>query len=317
MRPLVSICIPCFNQAEFVGECIASALAQTYPEVEVIVIDDGSTDESLAVIQSFNGRIRWETGPNRGAPSARNHALAISTGEYINFLDADDLLEPQKIERQLPLLVAGVADIVLCQTMIFGDGVGLRPKDERLSPTVGVDAFIYTLRHGLSTFGPLHRRSAVERVGGFTPGLRRGQEGDLHLRMTAAGARLALVDEYLGRTRHHSGSRITAQVLPSDYWLRAMIEMTDWIELNHADKFSAARRQALAGHLFQAGIYAFRNGTPDTARRAFARARALHPDFSYTERAWYKLLQPLTGPIVLEHALATARNFRDRWKGAL
>ena len=70
--PLISIVIPCYNAERYVGEAIRSALSQTYPNVEIIVIDDGSTDGSLDVIRSFGGAIRWETGPNRGGCAARN-----------------------------------------------------------------------------------------------------------------------------------------------------------------------------------------------------------------------------------------------------
>ena len=100
--PLVSILIPCHNAEAFVADAIESALGQTHPNVEVVVVDDGSTDRSLEVIRSYDGRIRWETGPCRGACAARNRALALSLGEFIQFLDSDDLLLPQKIERQLP-----------------------------------------------------------------------------------------------------------------------------------------------------------------------------------------------------------------------
>ena len=79
--PLVSIIIPCYNAEKYVGEAIESALAQTYPNKEVIVIDDGSTDGSLQVIKSFGHRIRWETGPNRGGSAARNRGIELARGE--------------------------------------------------------------------------------------------------------------------------------------------------------------------------------------------------------------------------------------------
>ncbi|MEZ6146240.1 MAG: glycosyltransferase [Planctomycetaceae bacterium] len=103
-EPLVSIIIPCYNAAEFVAEAIESAAGQTYGNVEVIVIDDGSTDESVDVLRSFGDRIRWETGPNRGACAARNRGLELAQGEIVQFLDSDDLLHPGKLDIQVPLL---------------------------------------------------------------------------------------------------------------------------------------------------------------------------------------------------------------------
>ncbi len=84
---LISILIPCFKAERWIAQAIESALAQTWPEKEVIVVDDGSTDGSLEVIKSFGDRIRWETGPNRGGNAARNRLLELARGEWLQYLD--------------------------------------------------------------------------------------------------------------------------------------------------------------------------------------------------------------------------------------
>jgi glycosyltransferase involved in cell wall biosynthesis len=105
--PLVSIIIPCHNAAPWLAATIESALAQTWAPVEIMVIDDGSTDGSPAVAQGFAARgVRLHTQPNRGASAARNRGLREAQGEFIQFLDADDLLAPDKIRRQLHRLQA-------------------------------------------------------------------------------------------------------------------------------------------------------------------------------------------------------------------
>jgi glycosyltransferase involved in cell wall biosynthesis len=101
---LVSILIPCFNAECRVAEAIESALGQTWPEKEIIVVDDGSQDRSLEVIKSFGKRIRWETGPNRGGNMARNRLLELARGEWLQYLDSDDYLLPLKIQRQVEFL---------------------------------------------------------------------------------------------------------------------------------------------------------------------------------------------------------------------
>lgn len=100
--PLVSVLIPAFNAASWIGECIRSALQQTWHRIEVIVVDDGSTDRTAAVAENFarNG-VRVIRQKNGGASSARNTALSEARGDYIQWLDADDILFPDKIERQL------------------------------------------------------------------------------------------------------------------------------------------------------------------------------------------------------------------------
>jgi glycosyltransferase involved in cell wall biosynthesis len=99
---LVSILIPCYNAEKYVAAAIESALGQTWPNLEVIVVDDGSSDGSLRIAQHFTSKgVQVVSQSNRGASAARNHALAASRGTYIKFLDADDLVHPQLIERQL------------------------------------------------------------------------------------------------------------------------------------------------------------------------------------------------------------------------
>jgi glycosyltransferase involved in cell wall biosynthesis len=102
MPSLVSILIPAFNAQEWIGDTIGSALAQTWPNKEIIVVDDGSPDDTLAVARRFESdRVRVVTQPNQGAAGARNQAFALSRGDYIQWLDADDLLSPEKIADQM------------------------------------------------------------------------------------------------------------------------------------------------------------------------------------------------------------------------
>lgn len=105
MTPLVSIIIPCHNAAPWLEQTLRSALAQNWPETEIIVVDDGSTDESPAIARSFESRgVRLLTQSTRGAAAARNAGLAAARGDFIQFLDADDLIDPDKIARQMERL---------------------------------------------------------------------------------------------------------------------------------------------------------------------------------------------------------------------
>ena len=111
MSDLVSILIPCYNAAPWLAATLDSVRAQTHPRTEIIVVDDGSSDQSAAVARTFEPHgVRVVTQPNAGASAARNHALRLARGEFIQFLDADDLLAPDKIARQLALLSAAPAN---------------------------------------------------------------------------------------------------------------------------------------------------------------------------------------------------------------
>ena len=116
MNPVVTIIIPCHNAAPWLAETLESVLGQTWAEKEIVLVDDGSTDDSLAIARSFEPRgVRVLPQSNRGAAAARDTGLQRAHGAYLQFLDADDLLGPDKIERQLARLTAGpVAAVATC-----------------------------------------------------------------------------------------------------------------------------------------------------------------------------------------------------------
>src|SRR5215469_1771144 len=101
MKPSVSIVIPCYNAARWVGAAVESALRQSYANVEVIVVDDGSTDGSAAIITNKYPSVSLICTPNRGPGAARNQGLRAAHGEWIQFLDADDVLHPEKLRLSL------------------------------------------------------------------------------------------------------------------------------------------------------------------------------------------------------------------------
>src|SRR6266852_8021144 len=102
MKPLVSILIPAHNAEKWIADTIRSAVSQSWEQKEIIVIDDGSTDQTLRIARQFESesiRVIWQE--NQGAAAARNKALALSHGDYIQWLDADDLLSPNKVAKQI------------------------------------------------------------------------------------------------------------------------------------------------------------------------------------------------------------------------
>ena len=96
-EPKVSVVIPTFNCGEFIGEAIESVLSQTYPPFEVIVVDDGSTDDTQSIVGKYGDGVRYTRHPNRGSSCARNIGIGFAKGDYLAFLDADDRWEPRKL----------------------------------------------------------------------------------------------------------------------------------------------------------------------------------------------------------------------------
>lgn len=183
----VTIAIPCFNAERWIAASVESALAQTWPDKEVIVVDDGSTDESLSILEKFGSTIRLLRGAHRGGNFARNQALEAATGEWVQFLDADDYLEPEKIAQQLSEASdEAAADVIYSPVWSETPDAG-RSKSE-IDPQL--DVFSQWLAWQLpQTGGGLWRRSALAELGGWRPDQPCCQEHELYLRALQAGRR--------------------------------------------------------------------------------------------------------------------------------
>ena len=193
-KPLISILIPCYNAERWIAQCITSALEQDYPEKEVIVVDDGSTDASLKIIQAFGDRIRCYPGPHVGGNAARNRLTSLARGEWLQYLDADDYLLPEKLKRQVDLLaLSGSADViyapVICQSSLLS---GM----EHATRIQSGDAVLNFIRwEPFQTTGMLFRRRAVLEAGGWKEDQPCCQEHELVLRLLTMGSRFVAQKE--------------------------------------------------------------------------------------------------------------------------
>jgi glycosyltransferase involved in cell wall biosynthesis len=196
------VVIPVFNGERFVGEAIESCLAQTLAPAEVIVVDDGSTDASAKVAESFGPPVQPIRMPHRGASEARNTGVARSSGELIAFLDADDLMKPDRLERQVAAIEQPPgAEFVLGrgQAQMVGGAEAPEAVAARLAP-IAEGSPEYLAMSLLTT------RDAFDRVGPFEPGLRFGEDGDWIMRAFEMGLPHALLDEPLIVRRFHGGN---------------------------------------------------------------------------------------------------------------
>jgi glycosyltransferase involved in cell wall biosynthesis len=188
--PLVSVIIPAHNAGRYLRECIDSVLSQSYPSLEIIVVDDGSTDDTPRIMSEFGDRIVAIRQDNAGAAAARNAGLFRARGKYIAFLDADDVWRPDKLERQVEVLEASPdVGVVFSRWMLwYPNSDGTYPPMEAISePAVGAeisspDYADLLLDCTLFTSTVVMRREVVNRIGGFAWDLRRGQDYDYWLR---------------------------------------------------------------------------------------------------------------------------------------
>lgn len=208
MQPKVSIIIPVYNGANYLSEAIDSALRQTYKNVEIIVVNDGSCDngETEKIALSYGDKIRYFAKENGGVSSALNFGIKMMDGDYFSWLSHDDLYADDKIEKQLSL-IEDEKDIVLCPNLLI-DGEGkeiaypMRAIEKKLS---GVELFREVVEKGyqLNGLGFLVPRKAFEEVGCFDEGLRYVQDWFLWCQMMLKDYRFICQAEKLTMNRIH------------------------------------------------------------------------------------------------------------------
>lgn len=260
----ISVIIPAYNAEAFIAETVRSALSQTYPDVEVIVVDDGSTDDTLGSLNEFADRIRVHRQSNAGVSKARNAGVGIATGSWIAFLDADDLWAPTKLAQQ-----SAYSDIPMCFTDRYNIGArGDVPELQSDStPMQGGDLFEPLLVRGnfitLSTV--LLRRTLFDEMQGFYSGLHGTEDWDLWLRI-AERHPIAFCPEPLVSYRFHPGGlsrnhrqmaqeriKVIARALSSDRgrqlpWRTRQRIWSETLRTNAADANRAgARAEAIRG----------------------------------------------------------------------
>lgn len=211
MTVTVSVIVPCYRQAGHLPHCIGSLTHQTLQSWEAIIVDDGSPDETAAVAASLAGadtRVRYVRKGNGGLSSARNAGLRAASGDFIQFLDADDLIEPQKLEAQADLLRHNDVDIVFGNAWYFVDGNpaqrvrnGFGRRWRRNENWIerrarGPASMIEKLlrRPQFPVCSALVRRSFADRVGAFNESMRRLEDWEYWVRCAALGGRFSYLD---------------------------------------------------------------------------------------------------------------------------
>jgi len=280
--PQVSVIIPTYNCARYLPEAIDSVLAQTYRDFEIIVVDDGSTDDTPDVLARYGEAILVIRQPNQGRGAARNAGILAARGQYIAFLDADDLWLPRKLEKQMALFEErSEIGWVYSDYRYFGD------------TSTGDDSFFG--RHSLrpppegwilvkllagcitSTITVMARAACFRQVGLFDPSLVRAQDYDMWIRL-ACRSEVGCVDNVLALYRQHPGqdSGLDARIASLYYTWRLLRNFVRdrCPDLPHELRREAARtaRQRVVGCACGLGHAALEIGDRRLARRWFLTA---------------------------------------------
>lgn len=301
--PRVTAVIACHNGEAFIRKAIASVLAQTYTDLEVVVADDGSRDGSAAIVESFGPPVRLIRVAHGNTQATRNAAIVASDSEFVGILDQDDAWWPQKLARQLARLDADPR-LGLCYT----DTRGVDPQGREIPeghnplpvPKDQTDALGRLLRLNLMAASTvLLRRSALERVGRFDPAYHLCGDWDLWLRV-AQQYPIAAVPEVLIDYCWHGGNLsrgrlalLQESIAVQDTALARIRGDTRWSVDAGLSPYLPAARRKLAARCSELGLLLARDGRRADALPWHARALALSP---WTPRAWSRWVRALVVP---------------------
>lgn len=284
----VSVLIPCFNAAEWIAEAIISAQSQTWKDIEIIVVDDGSTDRSYEIAKRFeDSRTTILRQENRGPGAARNRAFAESTGPVIQYLDADDLLHPRKIEAQMQVLNGSGEELLLFgrwgrfEYHIADSGLEQPPPQSAMSP---MEWLHYTVSSGdmVPTHAWLARRRLIEEAGPWDERLTLHDDAEFFCRLALKSDGVRFIKDaicYYRTSNRESVSRKRDDTATESFYLVAsliadhILEAEDsprtrkiaaaWLGsfLYHADGTSAIAEAAVTKRLAYLGMNRLPIGT--------------------------------------------------------
>ena len=215
--PLVSIIIPTYNSAQFLPQTIDSAVGQSYRPIEVILVDDGSTDGTNLLFPEFEKLgVQCYRIENGGASNARNFGLSKAKGEYIQFLDADDILHVEKIEKQLRVMLKEKSDISFCYWSLFKDKIERAQKyildnQDHRSPKSGKELLVSFGMH--NWFVLIHswlvKRSLIDNTGGWNTEISNNDDGEFFARVLFKASKVICLNENLAYYRKQNNSLST------------------------------------------------------------------------------------------------------------
>lgn len=212
--PLVSVVVPVFNSEAFLPETLDSVFALDYEPLEVIVVDDGSTDGSAAIADSYPG-VHVVRQDNRGPAAARNAGIDLAQGEFVAFVDADDVVLPHKLSVQVGYLLDHPE-----VTATLGRQEWITPPPDAVPDLVWGDL------DGVAPLSMVIHRAALVEIGRFDESLRGPEDMDLLIRLRQAGHRFLVLPEVVMRRRYHGGNLVAGRreaPLPLDL-LKAKLE---------------------------------------------------------------------------------------------
>lgn len=316
-KPTVSVIIPCYNAERFLPETLRSVAAQTFRDFEVIAIDDGSTDGTAAVLEASPVSARILRGGNRGVSHARNWGTEVARGEFIQYLDADDLLLPQALEIRLKALNASGADVAYSNwqrlaeqedgRFVLGALMNRRIEDVHLDIEIALFTDFWAPPAAL-----LYRRTIVDKIGGWNADLPKIQDARFMLDAAHVGGRFVHVAgvgaQYREQCAATSLSRRDPLGFLQDIFVNAQqVEQRWWQQVT----MTRERQQALA-RVYSYVVYEFFcRHDAEAFRCASARLLQVEPKFRLSKAKVSELLARTVGMSLARHLLMALIKLRQ------
>lgn len=276
-NPRVSVIIPTYNRAALLNQAIVSVLDQTFTDFELIVVDDGSTDDTPTVVSAFQDRrIRYVYQDNAGRSAARNRGIELARGEYVAFLDSDDLYLPNKLAVQVAVFERSPA-----LGLVGGGFRQVNEKGDVLSEVCPwlrfscLDLHTWLFACPQMPSSVMVQREWLTRVGGFDGSVETAEDWDLFLRLARAGCQMAWVEKLVSAYRIHSANSVTR----ASSHVRSMVAVLDkfFADSNLPAEIVVMRQEAYAAAHLKGACREYAAGEIDEAKQDLTRALELNP----------------------------------------
>jgi len=292
----VSLIIPTFNRAGLLAELLDSVKAQAWRPVEVIVVDDASTDETEEAVRTFSTGCSRDEGidvryvrqaARRGAPAARNHGISVASGGGLMFVDSDDTLAPAGlIDLATHLFQNDSYDYVYGRVILTDGRLKALPKIAPVGAPFSMDAAVDVAGYHWHTMGALYRRSCIDRIGPWNEALTGSQDWEYQARVKLSGGRGEFVDTLVGYWRQHDSGRVGARCFRPDYAESVMKACASILEQARVQgKCDTRLEQKLAKRLVVHALEWGRNGHRRERRRCLSQALYTAPNALFISAA--------------------------------
>ena len=287
--PKVSVIMPAYNNAGYIQEAVESVLAQTWPDWELIVVDDGSTDDTARVLRRFEGVIRYIYQENRGSAGARNTGIRASSGQFIAFLDGDDLWMPEFLAVQVQAFQEAPDMEVMYSWWCYIDEDGHQLPEQGVYRGKGQLLKEFALRNLFPVITALVPRQCINRVGLFDQSLRTREDWDFWLRMAQAGYRFGFSPRVLAKYRiHESNKLLNMDVQRQTAYQTALLEKFYSQQL--PEEIAALRSRAYADVYLNSATLCYRTGDEQAAYEILREGVRVWPELLLQEDTYYRLI---------------------------